>query len=173
MRRLAAVAALLVLLAAPARAQAVGGWELSDQMDPVDDRRIVQISKVAEAVSLDPLNMGAMGILCTGNEPRIGIAWPSKPRLSRSPRQTRGQTDASVEVTQRLDARQAENVQWERFNQNLTLSPSPRSMLRELLASRRLVVRARDEDGQQMTLVFDLSGLGASVGAIQKACSWR
>jgi len=79
-----------------------------------------------------------------------------------------------VKVVVRFDELEASSQSWSLASgNNAAFSPAPIRLIRQMLASRKLVVRLHPANAAYVTAGFNLDGLDAVVGRLQEACHWN
>ena len=146
--------------ASPADGVKVGSWEVSDEINPLDDTRSVRLGQIAESGQSSMGSSIALVLMCQSGETDLAINWSDY-------------LGSEVRVTTRVGRQRAETKRWN-LSTNSQASFYPDNarefILTELMNADRFIAQTTPYNENPVTAVFDLTGLSQAIEPLLEAC---
>lgn len=148
------------LQAQPAPMTGEGKWDVSVDVNPIDDTKTVTLILDADTGKSRRGKVVYLVARCSSNQTDLYIGWNDY--LGRK-----------VDVLTRIGDNKAVTQRWSvSTDKKATFHPKPVQFLKGMLKSNKLIAQVTPYNENPVTAIFNTAGLGNAINPLRETCGW-
>lgn len=137
-----------------------GKWNVSVDVNPIDDSKTVAIMLDASSGKSRYRKSVYMVLRCKSNETNLYIGWNDY-------------LGGEADILTRIGSNKAITSRWSlSTNKKASFHPEPIPFIKEMIKSNKLIAQVTPYNESPVTAVFDTTGLNNAIKPLKETCGW-